>query len=168
MIMGFSQVENIDFNETFSLVERIKSIQIMLVIFRIIFFKVLQMDVKTTFLNGDLSIYMHQLKAFVIKGEENMKLWLNFWNFYMVWNNILFHRITWLIYIYYPNSLKGVLLINVFQENLRKLLFYYNFVCWYLFLTFNDLMLLKETKDNLLNFFDMDLDETLSIMALEL
>jgi hypothetical protein len=29
-------------------------------------------------------------------------------------------------------------------------------------------MLLKETKDNLLNFFDMDLDETLSIMALEL
>jgi hypothetical protein len=111
---------------------------------------------------------MHQLKAFVIKGEENMKLWLNFWNFYMVWNNILFHRITWLIYIYYPNSLKGVLLINVFQENLRKLLFYYNFVCWYLFLTFNDLMLLKETKDNLLNFFDMDLDETLSIMALEL
>jgi hypothetical protein len=36
---------------------------------------------------------MHQLKGFVIKGEENMKLWLNFWNFYMVWNNILFHRI---------------------------------------------------------------------------
>jgi hypothetical protein len=84
MIMGFSQVENIDFNETFSLVERIKSIQIMLAIFRIISFKVLQMDVKTTFLNGDLSIYiyiyiyMHQLKGFVIKGEENMKLWLNF------------------------------------------------------------------------------------------
>jgi len=55
MIIGFSQVENIDFNETFSLVERIKSIQIMLAIFRIISFKVFQMDVKTTFLNGNLS-----------------------------------------------------------------------------------------------------------------
>jgi hypothetical protein len=80
MIRGFSQVENIDFHETFFLVERIKSIQIMLAIFTIIFFKVLQMDVKTTFLNGDFSkdIYMHQLKGFVIKGEENMKSWLNF------------------------------------------------------------------------------------------
>jgi hypothetical protein len=49
MTRGFSQVENIDFNETLSLIERIKSIQIMLVIFAIIFLKVFQMDVKTTF-----------------------------------------------------------------------------------------------------------------------
>jgi hypothetical protein len=34
---------------------QIKLIQIMLVIFTIISFKVLQVDVKTTFLNGDLS-----------------------------------------------------------------------------------------------------------------
>jgi hypothetical protein len=79
-IKGFSQVENIDFNETFSLVEQIKSIQIMLAIFRIISFKVLQMDVKTTFLNGKFSndTCMLQLKGFVIKGEENIKSWLNF------------------------------------------------------------------------------------------
>jgi hypothetical protein len=51
-------------------------------------------------------IYMHQLKGFVIKGEENMKSWLHFWNFYMVWNNILIHRITWLIYISYLKSFK--------------------------------------------------------------
>jgi hypothetical protein len=49
MTRGFSQVENIDFDETLSLIERIKSIQIMLVIFAIIFLKVFQMDVKTTF-----------------------------------------------------------------------------------------------------------------------
>jgi len=61
MTRGFLQVENIDFHETFFLVERIKSIQIMLAIFTIIFFKVLQMDVKTTFLNGDFSkdIYIY-------------------------------------------------------------------------------------------------------------
>jgi hypothetical protein len=61
MTRGFSQVENIDFNETLSLVKRIKSIQIMLVIFTIISFKVFQMDVKTTFLNGELSkdIYIY-------------------------------------------------------------------------------------------------------------
>jgi hypothetical protein len=48
---------------------------------------------------------------------------------------------------------KGVILINVFQENLGKLLFYYNFDD--LLLTFNDLMFLKETKDNLLKFLEM-------------
>jgi hypothetical protein len=37
-----------------------------------------QMDVKTTFLNGDLlkNVYMEQPKDFVVKGKENMRCYL--------------------------------------------------------------------------------------------
>lgn len=49
MTRGFSQVENIDFNETLSLVERIKSIQIMLVIFTIFFLRCFKWMLKQPF-----------------------------------------------------------------------------------------------------------------------
>jgi hypothetical protein len=52
---GFTQVEGIDFNETFSLVAWMESIQNMLVVTVSEDLKVHQMDVKITFLNGDLS-----------------------------------------------------------------------------------------------------------------
>ncbi len=52
---GFTQVEGIDFNETFSLVVWMESIRDMLVVTTIENFEVHQMDVKIAFLNGDLS-----------------------------------------------------------------------------------------------------------------
>jgi hypothetical protein len=48
---GFTQGENIDLNEIFSLVARMESIWVVLTITTIENFKVHQMDVKTTFLN---------------------------------------------------------------------------------------------------------------------
>jgi hypothetical protein len=55
VVKGFTQVEGVDFNETFSFVVWMESIQNMLVVVNIKDFKVqCQMNVKIFFLNGDL------------------------------------------------------------------------------------------------------------------
>jgi hypothetical protein len=51
---GYSQVEGIDFGEIFSLVAKLTSIRFMLSVVAAFDFKIEQMDVKTTFLHGDL------------------------------------------------------------------------------------------------------------------
>jgi hypothetical protein len=51
---GYSQVEGIDFGEIFSLVSKLTSIRFMLFVVVAFDFEVEQMDVKTTFLHGDL------------------------------------------------------------------------------------------------------------------
>jgi hypothetical protein len=52
---GFSQVEGIDFGETFTLVARLESIRILLAYASYHNFKLQQMDVKSAFLNGPLN-----------------------------------------------------------------------------------------------------------------
>ncbi|GKU92969.1 hypothetical protein SLEP1_g6618 [Rubroshorea leprosula] len=58
---GFSQKKGLDYFETFSPVTRFASIRIMFAIASIYNLEVHQMDVKTTFLNGELDeeIYIH-------------------------------------------------------------------------------------------------------------
>ena len=51
---GYSQVEGVDFDEIFSLVACMESIRVLLALACHLKFKVYQMDVKTTFLNGFL------------------------------------------------------------------------------------------------------------------
>jgi hypothetical protein len=51
---GYSQVEGIDFGEIFSLVAKLTSIRFMLSVATAFDFEIEQMDVKTTFLHGDL------------------------------------------------------------------------------------------------------------------
>ena len=51
---GYSQVEGIDFGEIFSLVAKLTSIRFILSIAASFDLEVEQMDVKTTFLHGDL------------------------------------------------------------------------------------------------------------------
>ena len=57
---GYSQVLGIDFGDIFSLVAKVTSIRLLLSVFVAFDFEVEQMDVKTTFLHGDLEkkIYM--------------------------------------------------------------------------------------------------------------
>ena len=52
----------------------LKSIQILLAVVAKLDYKIWQMDVKTTFLNGNLEedIYMRQPKGFIAKGQEHM------------------------------------------------------------------------------------------------
>ena len=71
---GFTQREGIDYNETFSPVSCKDSFRIIMTLVAHYDLELHQMDVKMTFLNGDLeeNIYMAQPKGFVIEGKERM------------------------------------------------------------------------------------------------
>ncbi|KAH9751450.1 hypothetical protein KPL71_014302 [Citrus sinensis] len=73
---GFTQKEEIDYEETFSTVAMLKSIRILLSIAAVLDYEIWQMDVKTAFLNGHLeeNIYMQQPNGFIQKGQEHMLL----------------------------------------------------------------------------------------------
>jgi hypothetical protein len=63
----FKQIQGVDYDETFSPVTMLKSVQILLTIATFYDYEIWQMDVKTAFLNGKLSenVYMIQPKDFV-------------------------------------------------------------------------------------------------------
>eukprot|EP00253_Pinus_taeda_P015319 PITA_15319 len=69
---GFSQVLGIDFSDIFSLVAKVASIRLILSVVVAFDFEVEQMDVKTTFLHGDVKeeIYMKQPEGFAVKGKK--------------------------------------------------------------------------------------------------
>jgi hypothetical protein len=71
---GFTQREGIYYNETFSPVSCKDSFRIIVALVVHYDLELHQMDVKTTFLNGDLyeNVYMVQPKGFVVEGKENM------------------------------------------------------------------------------------------------
>ena len=69
----FKQVQGVDYNETFSPVAMLKSVQIMLAIAA--FYEIWQMDNKTAFFNGFIKedLYMMQPEGFVNpKGANKM------------------------------------------------------------------------------------------------
>ncbi|KAH9726184.1 hypothetical protein KPL70_008163 [Citrus sinensis] len=70
---GFAQKEGIDYNEVFSPVVKHTSIRILLALVAEYEFELAQLDVKTTFLHGDLEeeIYMIQPCGFKVAGNEN-------------------------------------------------------------------------------------------------
>ena len=67
MAKGFKQIQGVDYDETFSPVAMLKSIRILLAIAAFYDYEIWQMDVKTAFLNGNLSedVYMTQPDGFV-------------------------------------------------------------------------------------------------------
>ena len=64
---GFRQVQGVDYDETFSPVAMLKSVRIILAIAAYFDYEIWQMDVKTAFLNGNLTedVYMMQPEGFV-------------------------------------------------------------------------------------------------------
>lgn len=66
MAQGYTQIEGIDFEETFAPVVRLESIKLFLRMACILNFKVHKMDVKSEFLNGILQeeVYVDQPKGF--------------------------------------------------------------------------------------------------------
>ncbi len=69
---GYTQKEGVNYEETFSSVAMLKSICILLSITTYYDYEIWQMDVKTSFLNGNLNecIYMIQLEGFIAQGQE--------------------------------------------------------------------------------------------------
>ena len=63
---GYTQIEGIDFDETFAPVARLESIQLLLAIACFLHIKLYQMDVKSAFLNGYLNeeVFVEQPKGF--------------------------------------------------------------------------------------------------------
>jgi hypothetical protein len=72
---GFTQREDIDYTETFSLVSCKDSLRIIMMLVAHYNLELHQMDVKTIFLNEDLleNVYMAQPKGFGVKGKEHMR-----------------------------------------------------------------------------------------------
>ena len=64
---GYFQVERVDFDESFAPIARMESIRVLLALACHLKFKLYQMDVKTTFLNGFLKedVYVAQPKGFI-------------------------------------------------------------------------------------------------------
>ncbi|WJZ98701.1 hypothetical protein VitviT2T_017211 [Vitis vinifera] len=79
MVKGYSQREGIDFKETFSPVSTKDSFRVIMAIVAHFDLELHQMDVKTTFLNGDLDedVYMEQPIGFVEVGKEDFVCKLN-------------------------------------------------------------------------------------------
>ncbi|KAL0550095.1 hypothetical protein IC582_014593 [Cucumis melo] len=72
VVKGYKQQEGLDYFDTYSPVTRITSIRMLIAISALHGFEIHQMDVKTTFLNGELDeeIYMQQPKGFVSPDQE--------------------------------------------------------------------------------------------------
>jgi hypothetical protein len=70
---GFTQKKEEDYFDTYSSVARLPTIRVLLALAAAYKLLVHQMDVKTTFLNGELEeeIYMQQPEGFVVKGQES-------------------------------------------------------------------------------------------------
>lgn len=64
---GFSQVKGLDYNETFALVAKMSTIKLVFSLASQMHWPIHQMDVKSSYLNGDLheEIYMFQPPGFV-------------------------------------------------------------------------------------------------------
>ena len=75
---GYWQRQGIDYDETFSPVALVKSIQILLAIATYLDYEIWQMDVKTSFLNENLTmeLYMTQSQGFTSKDSNKVcMLW---------------------------------------------------------------------------------------------
>ena len=70
---GFSQIEGVDYDETFALVARYTSIWSIIAIATTMGWRIHQMDVKTTFLNGFIEeeVYIEQPQGFEVLGRES-------------------------------------------------------------------------------------------------
>ena len=72
---GYRQKQGVDYDETFSLVAMLISIRILLAVVAHYNYEIWKMDVKTAFLNGNLSedVYMTQLEGFTSKDGNKVR-----------------------------------------------------------------------------------------------
>ena len=124
---GYSQVEGIDFHEIFSRVVKIVFIHNVLALTALLDLELEQLDVKTTFIHGDLyeEIYMDQTEAFVqgrsrrlvFKLTESLyglrqspRQWYKKFNSFMVSHNFIINEYDHSIYF---KSFNGIFITLV-------------------------------------------------------
>jgi hypothetical protein len=75
VVKGFTQREDIDYTETFFPISCKDFLRIIMTLVTYYNLELHQMNVKTTFLNGELleNVYMVQRKCFAVKGKEYMR-----------------------------------------------------------------------------------------------
>ena len=84
VVKGYRQKQGVDYDETFSPVAMLKSISILLPIAAHYDYEIWKMDVKTVFLNGNLTeeVYMTQPEAFISgSGSKVCKLQRSIYGF---------------------------------------------------------------------------------------
>jgi hypothetical protein len=74
VVKGFAQKKGIDFDEIFSPVVKMTSIRTILSLVVVEYLHLEQLDVKKTFLHGDLEedIYMQQAQGYEVKEKESL------------------------------------------------------------------------------------------------
>ena len=79
VVKGFAQNKGIEFDEIFSPIVKMNSIRTILSLVAVEYYHLEQLDVKTTFLHGDLEedIFMQQPQGYEVKGKENLVCRLN-------------------------------------------------------------------------------------------
>jgi hypothetical protein len=79
VVKGFAQNKGIYFDEIFSLVVKMTLIRNILSLVAVEDFHLEQLDVKTTFLHGDLEeeIYIQKPQGYEVKGKDNLVCRLN-------------------------------------------------------------------------------------------
>ena len=72
VVKGYKQKEGVDYFDTYSPVTRITSIRMLMAIAVLHNLEIHQMDVKSTFLNGELNdeMYMEQPEGFIVPSQE--------------------------------------------------------------------------------------------------
>ena len=74
VVKGFQQKKGTDYSDIFSPVVKMSTIKLVLGMVAVENLHLEQLDVKRTFLHGDLEedIYMIQLEEFIVQGQENL------------------------------------------------------------------------------------------------
>nr|GEZ04685.1 zinc finger, CCHC-type [Tanacetum cinerariifolium] len=133
VIQGFRQKEGIDYFDTYASVSRISTIRLLIALAATHNLVIHQMDVKKTFLNGDLEeeIYMKQPEGFVMPEHKVCKLikslyglkqahkqWHHKFDEVVLSNGIVLNQSDKCVYYKFDESGKGVIICLYFDDML--------------------------------------------------
>ncbi|RVX15068.1 Retrovirus-related Pol polyprotein from transposon TNT 1-94 [Vitis vinifera] len=167
---GFTQKEGIDYRDTFSPVSKKDSLKIIMALVAHFDLELHQMDVKTTFLNGNLDedIYMEQPEGFAKKGNEHLvcKLKKSIYGLKQAsrqWCIKFNNTIT--SFGFKENTVDQCIYLKISGSKFIFLILYVDDIL----LASSDLGLLRETKEHLSKNFQMvDMGEANYVIGIEI
>ena len=167
---GFRQVQGVDYEETFSPVAMLKSVRIMLAIAAYFDYEIWQMDVKTAFLNGNLTedVYMIQPEGFVdpANADKVCKLQKSIYGLKQAFRswNIRFDEVV-KSFGFIKSDYESCLYKKFSGSKVNFLILYVDDIL----LIGNDVEMLQETKESLERSFSMkDLGEAAYILGIRI